>query len=619
MKRTAALLVLLCGCPEDTQPGMVPLPPESVARLVSMEGKVTLERGGAPARPAVPGALLENDVLNTAEASKALVRAPGGREIELGPSTRFKVGRTMGDVEVSEGTISFLAGDDDGGTTSVTTKFGRTNVTPGTRATLALNAGGLSVDVSVGTITQVDEDGGVRSAASGQKMEIAVGAIEVMAPEPTPEPPKELALELTDESGRVMLKKKGETKFTPAKKVQIVGGGTAFQVTPGARARLAAQGFSLRLPSGNGVVTQVSTGPAGNAVELDVGGPVQLGLDGKTPSAVTFGGKNPLTVKGKTESTAFVNKGRIEVLMGELELETNGKTQVVKAGEVASISAKGVDVASRPRPLLVLPMGKKVRVYAKRLGEVGLSLPDEGGRAQVANDAAFTDVTLSGAAKDFVAVAAPAAGELHWRTLDENGEAKATGQVRFLADTGGAHDETSHGDVVAETGLKATVYFQSAVPTLTFTFPQAEGAKGYRFKVYRASDLKTPLVEKKANENKLTVEPGVLTEGGYVWYASPLDDAGNEKGGGRMNKMDIIYDNSLTTLSITSPHDGDRAEGAKAQGTAPLGSKLFINGKAAALDSSGRFSLPLGKAETVVFRVVSADGSESYWLRHLKH
>src|SRR3954453_13283639 len=80
-------LVLLAACPsEDPGPKLVPLPPAAVARPVAKEGPGALARGG-PTVPGAVGALLENDVLDTEEKSKALVRAPGGREIELGEKT----------------------------------------------------------------------------------------------------------------------------------------------------------------------------------------------------------------------------------------------------------------------------------------------------------------------------------------------------------------------------------------------------------------------------------------------------------------------------------------------------------------------------------------------------
>jgi hypothetical protein len=608
----------LLGCPEgEPPPTVVPLPPQSIARLVSMEGTVTLKHGAAAAAPAQPGPLLENDEVATGPESKALIRAPGGREIELGPDTHFKVGKTLGDVEISQGAITFVADDvGDGGTVNVTTKYGRTEVQPGARATLAVGESGLSVDVSVGIIEQVEEDGGTRTAKAGQKLEVGVGTIEIAAPEEVPDAGAP-DVQLLAEAGKVMVKNKGEPRFAAAKKSQTVGAGAAFQVPPNGRARVAGPGFSVKLPPGAGTVTSTDQTEDGTEVGLDVSGPANVALDGKAPAAVTLAGKTPVKLRGKKEAVVAATKNRLEVLLGEIDLVVNGKVQPLKAGEVATVGPKGVEVAARPRPQLLLPLGKRVKVYAHHLTEVGLMLPDEPTRAQVANDAAFNEVTLSGPAKEYVAVQPPAQGELHWRTLDEQGQPALIGHARFLVDTQGGRDEASRSDVVNETGLKATVYFQGAVPTLTFNFKPAEGAKGYVFRVYRSNDTKKALVDRKVPENKLTLEPGTLTEGSYIWNASPYDANGTEKGG-PFNKIDIVYDNSLTTLVLTSPHDGDRSDSAKAVGTAPLGSKLFINGKPATTDGSGRFSVGLPRAETVVFRLVSSDGSESYWLRHLR-
>jgi hypothetical protein len=55
-----------------------------------------------------------------------------------------------------------------------------------------------------------------------------------------------------------------------------------------------------------------------------------------------------------------------------------------------------------------------------------------------------------------------------------------------------------------------------------------------------------------------------------------------------------------------------------ATGVAPLGSKLFINGKPAPLDGKGRFEVKLARASSLVFRLVSKDGTESYWIRKLR-
>src|SRR5439155_19899113 len=129
--------------------------------------------------------------------------------------------------------------------------FGRTTIGADARATLAFGANGLAIDVSVGTITQLDEDGGVRSAGAGQKMELGVGSIQLVDTGQGPEGGT-LDVQLWNEAGKVSLKKKGEPRFSAAKKgAQAVSEGTAFQVAFGSRARLTGPGVSVRLPAGS--------------------------------------------------------------------------------------------------------------------------------------------------------------------------------------------------------------------------------------------------------------------------------------------------------------------------------------------------------------------------------
>jgi hypothetical protein len=83
-----------------------------------------------------------------------------------------------------------------------------------------------------------------------------------------------------------------------------------------------------------------------------------------------------------------------------------------------------------------------------------------------------------------------------------------------------------------------------------------------------------------------------------------------------MNKMEIVFDNSLTRLVLSSPRDGESA--AMATGVAPLGSKLTMNGKTVPLDAAGRFSVPTGNASVLVFRLVTSGGGEAYWVRRTR-
>jgi hypothetical protein len=257
---------------------------------------------------------------------------------------------------------------------------------------------------------------------------------------------------------------------------------------------------------------------------------------------------------------------------------------------------------------LTLPAGRNTRVFWGRPGDVQLQFAPGDGEQHVATDAQFQNVLVRAKGSDALVVAAPLKGTLFWR---REGDAEPT-SARFERDeTAGVVSAKS--DTVAETGLKATVYFQGAVPTLTFTFPPKDGAASWRFRVYATSDLKTALVDRKVNENRTVVESGALKEGSYVWSAVAMDRSGVEAPGGRMNKMDIVFDNSVTRLVLSSPRDGERAS--TATGVAPLGSRLTLNGRPVPVDDGGRFSVPLGGASLLVFKLVTRDGAEAQWVR----
>jgi hypothetical protein len=87
-----------------------------------------------------------------------------------------------------------------------------------------------------------------------------------------------------------------------------------------------------------------------------------------------------------------------------------------------------------------------------------------------------------------------------------------------------------------------------------------------------------------------------------------------------MNKLTIAYDNALTTLAIASPRPGARVEGdeVKVSGVAPLGSRLYVNGRPAPIDDKGRFDMRIQPSPSVVFRLVGRNGGESFWVRKLR-
>jgi hypothetical protein len=314
----------------------------------------------------------------------------------------------------------------------------------------------------------------------------------------------------------------------------------------------------------------------------------------------------------------------VSVLAGQAELVADGKTTLIKAGEELSRSSASPQAAQEKKPALVLPPDAKARVFIDGRPEAGIQVPASSGgplRVEVADEPSFREPLLAGrAAAEWVRVDPPARGELHWRFLGEDGAVRNQGSARFQPDRG--RSSLAGGSPkaeVLETGLKATVYFQSAVPTLHFNFEPRPGARSYQVRIYRASDVKTPLLQRSTNQNQYSLEPGAIGEGNYLWYVAALGPGGDELAGGRMNKLDLVYDNERRGLALSRPRPGERAgsDGLPVEGVVPVGSRLFLNGQAVALDAKGRFSQRLPPTQVLVFRLVSGQG-EAYWVRTLR-
>jgi hypothetical protein len=169
---------------------------------------------------------------------------------------------------------------------------------------------------------------------------------------------------------------------------------------------------------------------------------------------------------------------------------------------------------------------------------------------------------------------------------------------------------------------KSAIYYQDKPPAVTFTYAPEEGATEYRVQVYKADSLDKPVVDRKTGETKLPLEAGALAEGNYVWSVTPLDAKGAELRGGKFNKMEIVYDNSVPNLVITSPRNGEGARSAmRAAGVAPVGARLYVNGKPADLDDKNRFDMevsPVGRPPVVIFRVSRPPASDTITVRTLR-
>jgi ferric-dicitrate binding protein FerR (iron transport regulator) len=280
--------------------------------------------------------------------------------------------------------------------------------------------------------------------------------------------------------------------------------------------------------------------------------------------------------------------------------------------------------AAGKRASLLLPLSPRVTVFGEPLDAVSLALPRRNARVEVARDREFKQAVYAGPARaGFVTVPAPARGDLYWRLAGSDAPA---GHARFLPESRRALLELdSPHNEVSESKESTTIYFQSAPPELTFSFEPAAGAQRYLMRVYRAAELERPVFQRVVSEPRASLRAGTLGEGRYLWTALPLDAGGREVGGGRLNKLELVYDNALRALAITRPRPGEplpaNARAVDVEGVAPLGARLYVNDRPAPLDGKGRFAMRIGPAPAqLVFRLVTRTGRDthqSYWVRRL--
>jgi hypothetical protein len=274
--------------------------------------------------------------------------------------------------------------------------------------------------------------------------------------------------------------------------------------------------------------------------------------------------------------------------------------------------------ATPAQSALLLPASTRVQVHASSLDEVSLALPAHarGQRIEVARDVAFKHPVFTGIARaDFVTVAAPGGrGDLYWRLA---GQRALAGHARFLPDQRPPRGDAAH-NVVSESRERTTIHYQSAPPALTLTFAAQPDARGYRVRLFRASEPTRTLFERIVREPRCAVEAGRLAEGRYTWTAVALDERGRAREtADRRNELDLVYDNALAALAITRPAPEEPLAGSEVevQGAAPLGARLYVNDRRVTVDEKGRFAQKIaGAPRVLVFRLVGNDG-ERFWIR----
>ena len=245
-------------------------------------------------------------------------------------------------------------------------------------------------------------------------------------------------------------------------------------------------------------------------------------------------GRGQVELKVSEQTTLAVSSpgGRHRhVLAGKAELVADGKSTVVQAGEKVNRGSAAAQ-ASRWRPR---------RSCSRRTSRRGCSpteRPWRGSRSprvregrcrvEVAPEPSFSKPLLAGrVGADWVRVEPPARGELHWRFLGEDGAVRTQGSARFEPDRGRSSLAPPRARRPRSSRRASTPdLFQSAPPSLHFTFSPREGARSYQLRLYRAADVKTPILQRVTNKPQYTWSPApsarAATSG--TWRRSALGE-----------------------------------------------------------------------------------------------
>jgi hypothetical protein len=626
---TLPLLLLLWGCEGCDKKPTAP----QIAQLTQVQGQVTVVREAASRAARADEPLYPGETVVTGPASTARVRYVNGAEVEVAENSRFRVNGTPGalSLELEQGRVVSSSPQTGGGGLTVTGRFGRAELPTASAMVFDLRDEEPKLTLEYGEIRVISPQGQDVPIVRGQELVLSLDD----PPEPAPPPmarAQALVFTFEAEGGTARVRGAQESAFTelaPDQRREL-GPGAAFEVPAKGSARLSSEDLQVNLSGDSaGTLTEASREGDQRTYALQLGrGKARLQFGSGKHTLKLTDGRGEVQLKVSEQSTVSVSDPQdgstVTVLTGQAELVAGGKSTVLQTGEKMNLGSASAQAVREPAPALVLPSDAKARVFSDALPWVAVQVPSSSGgrlRVEVARESSFREQLLAGrAGAEWVRVEPPARGELHWRFLGEDGAVRTQGSARFDADRGRSSLATESPKAeVMETGLNARILFQSAAPALHFTFEPREGARSYQLRLYRVTDVKTPILQRVTNKNQYTLEPGALREGRYLWYVAALGPGGDELAGGRMNKLELVYDNERRGLALSRPRPGERLGKGEVpvEGVAPPGSRLFLNGQAVALDGKGRFSLRVPPTDSLVFRLVSGQ-SEAYWVRTLR-
>ncbi|HLL00331.1 MAG TPA: FecR family protein [Myxococcaceae bacterium] len=652
----ASLLLLLAwGCDEDSAPAPpsptrpVPQPPQAgatapdagltwQARLEAIQGDVRLERAGQVGA-ASEGPLVRGDALETGPDSSARVQFADGRTIEVGANARFVLDEDASGVvlQVARGILLSRVPAASPERTGpqvelrILTPYGLTRVSGDQPSEVSVDVGAEAsrVEVRLGAIEFVAKDGQQLQASAGESVAVSAGKAELVERAPRVLELATIQVTVRADTGRVEVRSKGSAKWRAVgKNAQPLAPGDGVR-SRGGTAYLGLEGSAstLALAPGGELVVE-GAGKQGSTDEARVNlrrGEMAVRLASERDSRVVLPG---LTLESGGPANLNVRRTAdgfdVAASTGDVVLVRGDSRQPLRAGEKASLAGEAqAVVAPLAKAPVSLPAMKDVKVFHRGVPEVTISWQGEGDSVlEVASDAAFSRTLMRGVVhQPFANVPAPTRGKLYWRVRKPDGTEITRGSALFAPERA-AKDLARPTNEVPEGPEKTTIFYQDKPPAVTFSYAAEPQAEKYRVSVYRNGELSKPVAERTVSETRAPLEAGVLGEGSFLWSVTPLARGGQPLRGGRMNKLDLVYDNSVPDLVVTSPRNGQRAaKRIRAVGVAPVGAQVSINGRPVSLDRKHRFDTwvePVGSPPVLLFRMQNAGAPELYLVRTLK-
>jgi hypothetical protein len=642
------LSALMCsaGCQCARAPEVALAPADagvnaSLAQLTQLKGQVWLERQ-AVRQPAQPMPLVFQDAVETAEEAAATVLFADGRQVDVGPRSRFELSSDTGGLllQVARGTVlwrmqgSGARGEQTAQPLRIRTSQGTALLGPGAgEVSLGADGTNLQVEVRVGTIQFVSAtDGKTTEASAGQRLTVTAGRVQLLERTPNVLVLEPVRVTVRVAGGATEIRKQGAAGWRRVgNRSEEVESGDALRTRSGRSVlTLADSSASMDLEAG-GELTFVRGGHSEEADEAEVDlhrGALALRLAPQRTSRIKLSGLTLVTRTGGHFALRRTRTGyQVDAQSGDATLEHAGHLGEVRAGESALLEREKtprVSVMEKAALSLAPRMGQQV--FHPRLAQAALTWEGEEQdyEVEVASDAAFTQRLFAGTVhRPWVNVALPSRGTLHWRVRTPGGKSDAARGSATFAPEPRLRELARAQKEVPEEAPRTTIFFQDKRPSVTFVFrPHAEAAR-YRLSVYRAGELDRPLLERTVSGVRAPLEEGVLQEGAFLWSVTPLSAQGVALRGGRMSQLDIVYDNSVPNLVITAPKNGEPSRGrpVRTAGVAPRGSRLFINEQAVALDDGYRFSTsvrPIGQPVLLIFRIQRPGTPDTLTVRTLR-